>query len=70
MGDSMAQLSAQPRQTTSVAFSVRLGSFLKKSRMVFSRDGTLEDPPITSTDAMSSEDSFASSSAYSHRREL
>ena len=63
MGDSMAQLSAQPRQTTSVALSVRLGSFLKNSRIVVSRAGTLEEPPTTSTDAMSSKEIFASSSA-------
>lgn len=64
MGESMAQLSAQPRQTTSVALSVRLGSFLKKSRMVVSSAGTREDPPTTSTDAMSSREIFASSSAW------
>ena len=64
----MAQLSAQPRQTTSVALSVRLGSFLKKSRIVVSSAGTRDDPPTTSTDAMSSREIFACSNACAHRR--
>lgn len=63
MGDSMAQLSAQPREMTSVAFSVLLGSFLKKSFRMAMMEGTREDPPVTSTDAMSSRGTPASSSA-------
>jgi len=63
MGDSMAQFSAQPRLMTSVAFRVRLGSFLKKSFRMLMMAGTLEEPPVTSTEAMSSRLIFASSSA-------
>ena len=62
-GESMAQFRAQPRLMTSVALSVRLGSFLKTSFRMLMMDGTLEDPPVTSTDAMSSRLIFASSSA-------
>lgn len=63
MGDSMAQLSAQPRETTSVALSVRLGSLPKKSRRWVMSAGTREDPPVTSTLAMSPRLTLASSSA-------
>ena len=63
MGDSMAQLSAQPREMTSVAFSVRLGSFLKKSFRMAMMEGTREEPPVTSTEAMFSRETPASSSA-------
>lgn len=65
MGESMAQLRAQPRLMTSVALSVRLGSFLKKSRRLCSTAGTLEEPPVTSTDTTSPSPTFASSSACS-----
>ena len=67
MGDSMAQFSAQPRLMTSVAFRVRLGSFLKKSFRMLMMAGTLEEPPVTSTEAMSSRLIFASSSAYKQK---
>ena len=63
MGDSMAQLRAQPRLMTSVAFSVRLGSFWKASFRMPMMAGTLEDPPVTSTDATSSRLTPASASA-------
>ena len=63
MGESMAQLRAQPRLMDSVALSVRLGSFLKKSRRLCSTAGTRDDPPVTSTDDISPRPTFASSSA-------
>ena len=63
MGDSMAQLSAQPRDTHSVAFSVRLGSRPKKSRRMRISAGTRLLPPTTSTDARLSALTPASASA-------
>ena len=70
MGDSMAQLRAQPRLMTSVAFSVRLGSFWKASFRMPMMAGTLEDPPVTSTDATSSRLTPASFSACQHTANL
>ena len=66
MGDSMAQLSAQPRATHSFAFMVRLGSLPKSSRRMVSTAGTRDELPTISTLAMSSLLSFESVSAWEH----
>mmetsp|Transcript_1081 Transcript_1081/g.3293 ORF Transcript_1081/g.3293 Transcript_1081/m.3293 type:complete len:244 (-) Transcript_1081:752-1483(-) len=49
MGDSMAHCSAAPRDTHSLAFRVRLGSFWKVSMSFAITKGTRELPPTSST---------------------
>ena len=47
----MAQLSAAPRDTHSLAFMVREGSAPRASLMMATSEGTRELPPTTSTEA-------------------
>ena len=53
MGLSMAQLRAQPRDTTSLEFSVRPGSLLKNSCRMLRMAGTRELEPTASTEWIS-----------------
>ena len=54
IGLSIAQLRAQPRDTHSLAFSVRLGSFSNTSLIRCKSAGTLELLPTISTELMAS----------------
>lgn len=63
MGDSMAQLRAQPREMHSLAFSVRDGSACSVSFRMASTAGTRELPPTISTLASWSGCSLASANA-------
>lgn len=68
MGDSMAHCSAAPRDTDSLAFSVRLGSLWKASSSLLITSGTRELPPTSSTLVICSSFTPASATACTAAR--